>query len=83
MSISHQNIADTLAGEQEATPLCFRNSARNNGASSHRCANSPGPRRLLSAFNTQRCLNPSISLGMVQGAFDESIRYLRDRAAFI
>jgi alkylation response protein AidB-like acyl-CoA dehydrogenase len=41
-----------------------------------------GFRRLLSAFNTQRCLNPSISLGMAEGAFDESVRYLRDRAAF-
>ena len=41
-----------------------------------------GFRRLLSAFNTQRCLNPSISLGMAEGAFDESVRYLRDRTAF-
>ena len=41
-----------------------------------------GFRRLLSAFNTQRCLNPSISLGLAEGAFEESVRYLRDRTAF-
>jgi alkylation response protein AidB-like acyl-CoA dehydrogenase len=41
-----------------------------------------GFRKLLSAFNTQRCLNPSISLGLAEGAFDESVRYLRDRKAF-
>jgi Acyl-CoA dehydrogenases len=41
-----------------------------------------GFRKLLSAFNTQRCLNPSISLGLAEGAFEESIRYLRGRTAF-
>jgi alkylation response protein AidB-like acyl-CoA dehydrogenase len=41
-----------------------------------------GFRRLLDAFNTQRCLNPSISLGLAEGAFDESVRYLRSRTAF-
>lgn len=41
-----------------------------------------GFRRLLNAFNTQRCLNPSISLGLAEGAFDESVRYLRERHAF-
>ena len=41
-----------------------------------------GFRKLLSAFNTQRCLNPSISLGMAEGAFEESVRYMRDRSAF-
>jgi alkylation response protein AidB-like acyl-CoA dehydrogenase len=38
--------------------------------------------RLLTAFNTQRCLNPSISLGLAEGAFEESVRYARDRQAF-
>jgi alkylation response protein AidB-like acyl-CoA dehydrogenase len=38
--------------------------------------------RLLSAFNTQRCLNPSISLGMAEGAFDEAVAYMRIRHAF-
>jgi alkylation response protein AidB-like acyl-CoA dehydrogenase len=41
-----------------------------------------GFRRLLQAFNVQRCLNPAISLGMAEGAFDESVRYLRERKAF-
>lgn len=41
-----------------------------------------GMKQLLSAFNTQRCLNPAISLGMAEGAFDESLRYMRDRTAF-
>jgi len=38
--------------------------------------------QLLTAFNTQRCLNPSISLGLAEGAFEESVRYARDREAF-
>jgi len=41
-----------------------------------------GFKKLLSAFNTQRCLNPSISLGLAEGAFDETIRYVRDRTVF-
>lgn len=41
-----------------------------------------GFRRLLSAFNTQRCLNPSISLGLAEGAFEEAVKYCRDRTAF-
>ena len=41
-----------------------------------------GFKKLLSAFNTQRCLNPSISLGLAEGAFDEALRYARERAAF-
>ncbi|MBN8871319.1 MAG: acyl-CoA dehydrogenase family protein [Rhodospirillales bacterium] len=41
-----------------------------------------GFKKLLSAFNTQRCLNPSISLGLAEGAFEEAVRYARDRAAF-
>lgn len=41
-----------------------------------------GFRRLLNAFNTQRCLNPSISLGLAEGAFEEAVRYARDRTAF-
>jgi len=41
-----------------------------------------GFRRLLSAFNTQRCLNPAISLGLAEGAFDETLRYVRDRSIF-
>lgn len=41
-----------------------------------------GFKKQLSAFNTQRCLNPAISLGLAEGAFEESIRYVRDRNAF-
>ncbi len=41
-----------------------------------------GFRKLLTAFNTQRCLNPSISLGLAEGAFDETVAYVRDRALF-
>ncbi len=41
-----------------------------------------GFKKLLSAFNTQRCLNPSISLGLAEGAFDEALRYAREREAF-
>jgi len=41
-----------------------------------------GFRKLLNAFNTQRCLNPSISLGLAEGAFDEACRYTRDRTVF-
>ena len=41
-----------------------------------------GFRRLLRAFNTQRCLNPSISLGLAEGAFEEAVKYCRDRTAF-
>src|ERR1700755_3216770 len=41
-----------------------------------------GFRKLLNAFNTQRCLNPSISLGLAEGAFDEARNYVRDRTGF-
>jgi alkylation response protein AidB-like acyl-CoA dehydrogenase len=41
-----------------------------------------GFRKLLSAFNTQRCLNPSISLGLAEGAFAEALKYARDREIF-
>lgn len=38
-----------------------------------------GFKKLLSAFNTQRCLNPSVSLGMAEAAFEEAIQYVRER----
>ena len=41
-----------------------------------------GLKKLMSAFNTQRCLNPSISLGLAEGAFEEAVKYARDRTAF-
>ena len=41
-----------------------------------------GFRKLLTAFNAQRCLNPSISLGLAEGAFDEAVNYVRERTVF-
>jgi alkylation response protein AidB-like acyl-CoA dehydrogenase len=41
-----------------------------------------GFRKLLTAFNTQRCLNPAISLGLAEGAFDEAVKYVRERTIF-
>ena len=41
-----------------------------------------GFRKLLNAFNTQRCLNPAISLGLAEGAFDEAVKYTRNRTVF-
>src|SRR4029453_2683774 len=41
-----------------------------------------GFRKLLNAFNPQRCLNPSISLGLAEGAFEEAIKYVRERTIF-
>jgi alkylation response protein AidB-like acyl-CoA dehydrogenase len=39
-------------------------------------------RKLMSAFNTQRCLNPAICLGLAESSLEHSVRYLRDRSAF-
>jgi alkylation response protein AidB-like acyl-CoA dehydrogenase len=41
-----------------------------------------GLKRLMSAFNTQCCLNPAICLGLAEGALEASLQYLRDRSAF-
>src|SRR5262249_11659312 len=41
-----------------------------------------GMKKLLSAFNTQRCLNASICLGLAEGALEQSVKYLREREAF-
>ena len=38
-----------------------------------------GMKKLLSAFNTQRCMNPAISLGLAEGAFEEAVTYVRHR----
>ena len=38
-----------------------------------------GMKKLLSAFNTQRCMNPAISLGLAEGAFEEAVKYVRHR----
>jgi alkylation response protein AidB-like acyl-CoA dehydrogenase len=41
-----------------------------------------GFRKLMSAFNGQRCLNAAISLGQAQGAFDEALSYVQGRQQF-
>ena len=41
-----------------------------------------GFRKLLTAFNTQRCLNPSISLGLAEGAFEEAVNHVKQRSLF-
>jgi alkylation response protein AidB-like acyl-CoA dehydrogenase len=41
-----------------------------------------GMKKLLNAFNTQRCLNASICLGLAEGAIEESVKYMRERHAF-
>src|SRR5207244_9619939 len=41
-----------------------------------------GFRKLLNAFNTQRVLNPSISLGLAEGALEEAVKYVKERHAF-
>ena len=41
-----------------------------------------GFRKLMSAFNGQRCLNAAISLGQAQGAFDEALAYVQARQQF-
>jgi len=41
-----------------------------------------GMKKLLSAFNTQRCLNPAICLGLAEGALEEAVKYMRQRSAF-
>lgn len=41
-----------------------------------------GIKRLFNAFNTQRCLNSSICLGLAEGALEEAIKYAQQRSAF-
>jgi alkylation response protein AidB-like acyl-CoA dehydrogenase len=41
-----------------------------------------GFKKLLNAFNTQRCMNPSVSLGLSEGAFAEAVAYARSREVF-
>jgi len=41
-----------------------------------------GFRKLMSAFNGQRCLNATISLGQAQGAFDAAVGYVQERRQF-
>lgn len=41
-----------------------------------------GFKKMMSAFNGQRCLNAAITLGQAQGAFDEALTYARQRHQF-
>ena len=41
-----------------------------------------GFKKLLNAFNTQRCMNPAVSLGLAEGAFEEAVKYVREREIF-
>jgi alkylation response protein AidB-like acyl-CoA dehydrogenase len=41
-----------------------------------------GMKKLLTAFNTQRCMNPSVSLGLAEGAFEEAVKYVRSREIY-
>ncbi|MBI4504748.1 MAG: acyl-CoA dehydrogenase family protein [Chloroflexi bacterium] len=41
-----------------------------------------GFKKMMSAFNGQRCLNAAITLGQAQAAFDEALRYAQDRKQF-
>jgi alkylation response protein AidB-like acyl-CoA dehydrogenase len=41
-----------------------------------------GFKKLMTAFNTQRCLNPAICLGLAEGAFNEAIKYTQERKQF-
>jgi alkylation response protein AidB-like acyl-CoA dehydrogenase len=41
-----------------------------------------GFKKMMRAFNGQRCLNAAISLGQAQGAFDEGLAYVQARQQF-
>lgn len=41
-----------------------------------------GFKKLMTAFNTQRCLNPAICLGLAEGAFNEALKYTQEREQF-
>jgi len=41
-----------------------------------------GFKKMMTAFNAQRCLNPAISLGVAQAAFEESLAYVQKRELY-
>ncbi len=41
-----------------------------------------GFRKMMTAFNAQRCLNPAISLGIAQAALDEALAYVQKRELY-
>lgn len=69
---------ETLGGEQ-LFPVYFRDLHVSEEAV---LVKEHGFRKLMSAFNGQRCLNAAISLGQAQGAFDEALSYIQSRRQF-
>ncbi len=69
---------ETLGGEQ-LFPVYFDNCwvPRENVL-----VQEQGFKKMMSAFNGQRCLNAAITLGQAQGAFDEALRYAKERRQF-
>jgi butyryl-CoA dehydrogenase len=43
---------------------------------------SGGFKKMMTAFNAQRCLNPAISLGIAQAALEESLAYVQKRELY-
>jgi alkylation response protein AidB-like acyl-CoA dehydrogenase len=41
-----------------------------------------GFKKMMTAFNAQRCLNPAISLGVAQAALEESLAYVQTRELY-
>ena len=41
-----------------------------------------GFKKMMTAFNAQRCLNPAISLGIAQAALEESLAYVQKRELY-
>jgi alkylation response protein AidB-like acyl-CoA dehydrogenase len=69
---------ETLGGER-LFPVYFRDLRVSEEAV---LVKEHGFRKLMSAFNGQRCLNAAISLGQAQGAFDEALSYVQSRQQF-
>jgi alkylation response protein AidB-like acyl-CoA dehydrogenase len=69
---------ETLGGER-LFPVYFRDLRVSEEAV---LVKGHGFRKLMSAFNGQRCLNAAISLGQAQGAFDEALSYVQSRQQF-
>ncbi|WP_033289045.1 acyl-CoA dehydrogenase family protein [Amycolatopsis jejuensis] len=66
----------TLGGE-DLYDLTFENCRI---PSSNVLVREDGFRRMLTAFNGQRCLNASISVGIAQGAQDAAVEYVKTRS---
>jgi alkylation response protein AidB-like acyl-CoA dehydrogenase len=69
---------ETLGGEL-LFPVYYRDVRVTNEAV---LVKEQGFRKLMTAFNGQRCLNAAISLGQAQGAFNEALSYVDKRKQF-